>query len=725
MGQSSRKLEYYVSVTRRLISEALWLKYIPWKIVPYIITIAFIFAMLFLLSSKPFAMNLDLPHWQIMDHLYRWLDPFLVYLLTGWLFIFLLINRNFTLQFKAYILNFSYVALSTFFLLAMTGCLVLISDVVLKPGFGRARPRCRIEHSLASNALAGYNTNAELSLLSPESFQCPVAKIVFAHLHNNQFGQPPSTDVVLDLLLRNGMAPEQAKTHIETIIDGVGIGPYGESMQRNVTTFNKMAEWQQRGFQPFLTSWLFGEEERCEVTDSCPSGHVLRQGAVFFLSIIFVRWRWFKIRFFRSHPRNRWLLLSISTVALIWCMWSRLYGYRHTLSDEMLSIATLGGIAIVVGFGIAIDRVRATAIGQDSAVRVGLRELLYNAAVMVAYFDKYGKFQIWNHACEVATGYEALEIRTLDDYVKKLYPDAPLHAMKQKLMAAIVKGQVNRNVVTRIRTKTGQSKLILWNATPIYGNIISQAVGKLSIGVEISQLNSRLANLGFVGTTLLHDFMPYMEDIRYHAQQALRTYRDDLEAGKHCREIDAIAQRLRQDSIDFRNYVLGSAASGMYIDLPEIIESACRLIESRVKAKAETIEIRKDLTSEDIPPITGQAGALRHVILNLLRNAVVSIEKRQKMNRQCPAQVSVLLKKIVLDTAVFIDIEVIDTGIGMQPQMHRTLEKGFVFGISIDELGEIGLGLMEVLCVVWDHGGTLHCSDEPSGGTKVVIRLPC
>lgn len=67
-------------------------------------------------------------------------------------------------------------------------------------------------------------------------------------------------------------------------------------------------------------------------------------------------------------------------------------------------------------------------------------------------------------------------------------------------------------------------------------------------------------------------------------------------------------------------------------------------------------------------------------------------------------------------------IEVIDTGVGMTPEVLNEACEPF-FTTRPKEWGS-GLGLSIVQNVVTDHGGTLEIASEPGNGTKVTMCLP-
>jgi signal transduction histidine kinase len=131
-------------------------------------------------------------------------------------------------------------------------------------------------------------------------------------------------------------------------------------------------------------------------------------------------------------------------------------------------------------------------------------------------------------------------------------------------------------------------------------------------------------------------------------------------------------------------------------------------------ALAEGREVR--LSQECAGPlwVTGDAGQLKQVLLNLLDNAL----------RYTPPGGEVALRGRV-DGAVA-RIEVQDTGVGIAAEDLAHIFERFYRGDAsrTRATGNTGLGLAIVQTIVHAHGGEISVQSAPGAGTCFTITLP-
>lgn len=163
------------------------------------------------------------------------------------------------------------------------------------------------------------------------------------------------------------------------------------------------------------------------------------------------------------------------------------------------------------------------------------------------------------------------------------------------------------------------------------------------------------------------------------------------------------AGRLQSEQIDF--------------DLPNLIESAVLFMGERAKKKNLDI---KAVLAPGLPQfVKGDPTRIRQVMLNLVSNAIKfteqgSIEVRAAYRYQG-------------DGAAALRIEVIDTGIGMSPEIQAQIFDPFVQAdTSISrKYGGSGLGLAICRQLCTTMGGTIGVESEPGRGSRFWLELPC
>lgn len=143
------------------------------------------------------------------------------------------------------------------------------------------------------------------------------------------------------------------------------------------------------------------------------------------------------------------------------------------------------------------------------------------------------------------------------------------------------------------------------------------------------------------------------------------------------------------------------------LDLNTIISEDISLLEHTLLAQVRVV---LDLEA-DLPPIRGDASALKNVFMNLFVNAVDAITG--------PGVLTVRTRTTGNDR---IEAEVEDTGAGMTPEvLARAMDPFF----TTKEPGKgTGLGLSMVYSAMKTHQGDLDIRSEPAHGTCVRLTFP-
>jgi len=123
-----------------------------------------------------------------------------------------------------------------------------------------------------------------------------------------------------------------------------------------------------------------------------------------------------------------------------------------------------------------------------------------------------------------------------------------------------------------------------------------------------------------------------------------------------------------------------------------------------------TVELALD---ESLPPVLGDATAIRRIFENIIGNAIDSITG-------IGGSVSVTSGLAVESSAAMAAVTVQDTGPGMTSE---ALDQAFTEWYSTKR-GGTGLGLPIVRRLVLDLGGKLRVETAPDRGTAITVELP-
>ena len=147
------------------------------------------------------------------------------------------------------------------------------------------------------------------------------------------------------------------------------------------------------------------------------------------------------------------------------------------------------------------------------------------------------------------------------------------------------------------------------------------------------------------------------------------------------------------------------------VNLIAVVQDAVALTRAVWKDEAEArgvqIEVVTDL--DRLPPMEGQATALRESIMNLILNAIDAMPQGGRLG----------LTARRVDSGV--ELQVSDTGEGMREDIRRRIFDPF---FTTRAPHRTGLGLSVVQGVVSRHRGSVHVRSEQGGGTTVTLWFP-
>lgn len=134
----------------------------------------------------------------------------------------------------------------------------------------------------------------------------------------------------------------------------------------------------------------------------------------------------------------------------------------------------------------------------------------------------------------------------------------------------------------------------------------------------------------------------------------------------------------------------------------------------RPQAQESRISVRSELARE-LRPARGNPEQLQRVLFNLIQNAI----------RHTPADGSVVVRAWTA-RELAVEVEVADTGEGIDPAAGRRLFEPFVQGPSRAEgkTGSAGLGLAIARAIVEAHGGQIWVAQDGGPGTQIRFSLP-
>jgi two-component system cell cycle sensor histidine kinase PleC len=178
------------------------------------------------------------------------------------------------------------------------------------------------------------------------------------------------------------------------------------------------------------------------------------------------------------------------------------------------------------------------------------------------------------------------------------------------------------------------------------------------------------------------------------------------DAGRHLLEVVS-------DILDISKIESGTFALNIEpCNITDIIESAVAMVQDRVAAKQQRLQVR---IPPGLPDLAVDARRVRQILINLITNANKFTPER--------GQILVIAQRIRDGS---ITIAVADTGCGMDAEQMK---------IAMTPFGQVqshftrtqegtGLGLPIARGLARQHGGELQLQSEPGAGTTAILTLP-
>ena len=225
----------------------------------------------------------------------------------------------------------------------------------------------------------------------------------------------------------------------------------------------------------------------------------------------------------------------------------------------------------------------------------------------------------------------------------------------------------------------------------------------------------RDAAWGEVARRLAHEIKNPLTPIQLSAERLRRKYlkpeggeAELLDRATHTiiQQVEAMKQMVNA----FSEYARTPRMEITRFDVNALITELCELYAHQEKPLAITLSL-----STDLPPIEADAGRLRQVLHNLLRNAL------EAMEHQDEARVEISTRRV--------------TGAGLRSSSRSKLRTtGRAFSRDIvhqafepyvtSKPKGTGLGLAIVKKLVEEHGGQINARNREQGGAEISILIP-
>ncbi len=375
---------------------------------------------------------------------------------------------------------------------------------------------------------------------------------------------------------------------------------------------------------------------------------------------------------------------------------------------------------------------------QIDTHRSRLKAILDHAPNSIWMVGTDGRIHFANPAMQKWTGLSEAELRKARDYTELLPRDIAERVrradreclegdgevcLSQERMPD-AKGREHTFDVIRVKLRDGEGRV-----TGLVGFAIDISE-RLAAEREQQELErkmlhmQRLEALGMMAGGVAHDF----NNLLTAMQGGVELARMDGQLSQEAREsLDTVETAIRA-ATELCQQMLAYSGKGVIrqesLALGDLIEEMQPLLLASI---GKHIELSCEI-APGLPPVEGDRGQIRQIILNMVINAAEAIDGRNGRiairlgRRHLPEarRIGPMADERVLKPGDYLVLEISDNGPGMSPDIQQHVFDPF---FTTKFTGR-GLGMSAVLGIVRAHHGALDIDSAPGQGTTMGIWLP-
>ncbi|WPJ95268.1 response regulator [Coraliomargarita algicola] len=295
----------------------------------------------------------------------------------------------------------------------------------------------------------------------------------------------------------------------------------------------------------------------------------------------------------------------------------------------------------------------------------------------------------------------------------------------QQLQAGVLRdGREVSNIIKQVSSSGSEERWITLNLAPLQGDdeVIE---GILCSYLDVTNLKQAEA-VALESARLKSEFLANMShEIRTPMNGVIGMVHHllDTELSDEQREYSQTVQRsaesllaILNDVLDFSKIEAGKLeVESVCLDVRELVEETLGLMAEAAQSKGlELVGVVEPTTPQWS---LGDPGRLRQVMINLLGNAIKFTSE---------GEVVMKVMRYSSEDGEALRFEVIDTGIGITPQVQSRLFQAFTQadGSTTREYGGTGLGLAICKRLVQLMGGEIGLESKPGQGTTIWFEIP-
>ncbi|MFZ5797609.1 MAG: ATP-binding protein [Desulfobulbaceae bacterium] len=385
---------------------------------------------------------------------------------------------------------------------------------------------------------------------------------------------------------------------------------------------------------------------------------------------------------------------------------------RLKLQALILSVTML---LVGIGGWLSLAAVQGFRVSQRTLAEIKAFTALLVAKLPVGIIatDRVGRITTWNSAAE-----EMIGISARDTVGKR-----PAEVLPPEFTGFFNTGGIDAEKQT---ASAGHERDILFSLAERQLHLLCHSIdvldnqgefqGQVLLVSNLTQIkamekemreNERLAAVGRMAAGVAHEVRNPLSSIKGLALLLKGKFASDSRESETAGLLIQEVERMNRTVSELLSFARPAPLHVRKVELAELLGDALRFISSDTESSG--IAARLELPA-DIPPVAGDPDRLNQVFLNLLLNAVQSMERG--------GELTVSASNNRDDGTVAISIR--DSGCGIPPENMSQL----FYPYFTTKAGGTGIGLAISQKIISDHRGVIRIDSVPGQGTTVTVELP-
>jgi PAS domain S-box-containing protein len=272
----------------------------------------------------------------------------------------------------------------------------------------------------------------------------------------------------------------------------------------------------------------------------------------------------------------------------------------------------------------------------------------------------------------------------------------------------------------RLKTPAGENRTVNVAIAPLVTkkfNVIGRLIimdditERVELEAQLSQAD-KLSSIGLLAAGVAHEVNTPLAVISSYAQMLSKQLQGDPQKGALMEKITRQTFRASEIVNNLLNFSRTSGTEFADVDVNRIIHDTMALLEHQFKITK--IRVQDELSGQ-LPPISGNAGRLQQVFLNLFLNARDAMPEGGTL-------------RVATSNGDSVSVVVSDTGAGIaQEHIRRIYDPFFTTKASPQQPQQsrgTGLGLSVTYGIIQEHAGKIRVESRPGEGTTFYLDFP-